>query len=135
MMANRNKSTGFLLGALAGGIIGSVTALLLAPKAGKELRQDLADTTGKARETTTRIAGEARAASSRIAKEVSERAVHLAGRAKDAAGSVAESVKGWREAVKPEQDEEIQLQEASELPQIVEAKEAAVDRELQSINR
>ena len=31
----------FLIGALVGGIVGAVTALLLAPKSGKEMRSDL----------------------------------------------------------------------------------------------
>ncbi len=36
-----NGSTNFLVGAVAGGLIGTVAALLLAPKKGEELRQDL----------------------------------------------------------------------------------------------
>ena len=36
------KSCGFLLGALIGGTAAAVTALLFAPKSGKELREDLA---------------------------------------------------------------------------------------------
>ena len=38
-----SKSSGFLLGAIIGGTAAAVTALLLAPKAGKELREELAD--------------------------------------------------------------------------------------------
>lgn len=34
---------GFVIGAIIGGAIGAITALLLAPKSGKELRQELAD--------------------------------------------------------------------------------------------
>jgi len=34
-------SKGFLLGAIVGGAVGAITALLLAPKSGKELREDL----------------------------------------------------------------------------------------------
>ena len=33
---------GFLLGAIVGGAVGAITALLLAPKSGKELRGDIA---------------------------------------------------------------------------------------------
>lgn len=36
-------SKGFIFGALIGGAVGAVTALLLAPKSGKELRRDIAD--------------------------------------------------------------------------------------------
>ncbi len=34
----------FILGALIGGTIGAITALLFAPKSGKELRRDITDT-------------------------------------------------------------------------------------------
>ncbi len=34
----------FILGTLVGGAIGALTALLLAPKSGRELRRDIADT-------------------------------------------------------------------------------------------
>jgi len=38
-----NYWKGFFAGTLLGGIAGAVTALLLAPKSGRELRQDIAD--------------------------------------------------------------------------------------------
>lgn len=37
------KSKDFIIGAIIGGAVGALTALLLAPKSGKELRNDLAD--------------------------------------------------------------------------------------------
>lgn len=46
-MSNEGKeivnsySKGFLLGAIVGGAVGAITALLLAPKSGKELREDI----------------------------------------------------------------------------------------------
>ncbi len=49
-----NYTKGFVVGALIGGAVGAITALLLAPKSGKELRQDIAnkstDVYGKAGE-------------------------------------------------------------------------------------
>lgn len=49
-----NFSKGFLYGAFIGGVAGAITALLLAPKAGNELRKEIADTSvdlyGKASE-------------------------------------------------------------------------------------
>ncbi len=38
---------GFLAGALLGGVAGAITALLFAPKSGRELRQDIAERTGE----------------------------------------------------------------------------------------
>lgn len=44
-MSDQNSDfKSFLLGALIGGVVGTVTALLFAPKSGKELRRDIADT-------------------------------------------------------------------------------------------
>jgi len=48
----QSQAKDFLIGALVGGIIGSLTALLLAPKSGKELRQDLVDQTKNMKEKT-----------------------------------------------------------------------------------
>lgn len=42
MSDDSNYTKGFVLGALIGGFAGAITALLLAPKSGKELRQDIA---------------------------------------------------------------------------------------------
>ncbi len=41
--SENNYWKGFFAGTLLGGIAGAVTALLLAPKSGKELRRDIAD--------------------------------------------------------------------------------------------
>lgn len=49
-MSDKRKS--FLLGALVGSVIGSVTALLLAPKSGRELRQDIKEGVQQAGEKT-----------------------------------------------------------------------------------
>lgn len=45
MSKNNNNSywKGFLAGTLIGGLSGAITALLLAPKSGKELRRDIAE--------------------------------------------------------------------------------------------
>lgn len=47
-MSNGNDySKGFILGALIGGAAGAITALLLAPKSGAELRRELADSSNE----------------------------------------------------------------------------------------
>jgi len=53
-MGNGDSNTkSFFLGALIGGAIGAVTALLLAPKSGRELRRDIVDTTTDAYDKAT----------------------------------------------------------------------------------
>jgi gas vesicle protein len=43
MLNDKNESGTFLIGTLIGGLLGTATALLLAPKSGSKLRQDLSD--------------------------------------------------------------------------------------------
>lgn len=77
-MSTRKDSKGFLLGALAGGIIGSVTALLFAPKPGKELRQDISAGAQKVGDTTVRAANVVGETTGRIAKEIGGQASNFA---------------------------------------------------------
>jgi gas vesicle protein len=54
---NDEESTGsgtFLLGALAGALVGAGVALLMAPKAGAEVRRDLTEGYGSVRDAATR---------------------------------------------------------------------------------
>jgi len=54
---NNEESTGsgmFLLGALAGALVGAGVALLMAPKAGAEVRKDLTDGYGSMRDAAGR---------------------------------------------------------------------------------
>lgn len=42
-MTNYSENNGFLKGAVVGGVLGGIAALLLSPKSGQELRQDIMD--------------------------------------------------------------------------------------------
>ncbi|MCL6604369.1 MAG: YtxH domain-containing protein [Paenibacillus sp.] len=75
---NNNKKNA-LWGVVVGSIVGSVTALLLAPKAGKELRKDIADSAT----TTLEKAQE-------IAAQASDKSVELYDKAKDVVVEVRE---------------------------------------------
>lgn len=47
-MSDSNEyAKGMMLGTIVGGAIGALTALLLAPKSGREFRQDIADTSNQ----------------------------------------------------------------------------------------
>jgi len=60
MKNNDSKTKTFLLGALIGGTIGAVTALLFAPKSGRELRRDIVDTTTEMYDKTTDLLNESK---------------------------------------------------------------------------
>lgn len=55
----KKDTKSLLWGILAGSVVGSVTALLFAPKPGKELRQDIVDGTNGAIDKVQEIAGAA----------------------------------------------------------------------------
>jgi gas vesicle protein len=50
-MANDSHSSGFVMGMVCGAAVGAAVALLLAPKAGSELRHQLYETTGRLRKS------------------------------------------------------------------------------------
>ncbi|ADU31519.1 YtxH domain-containing protein [Evansella cellulosilytica] len=93
----------FLIGTFIGGVIGASAALLLAPKSGKDLRQDINDQAKIAKERTTdwthqaiergnQLATSARQSTSEFARTVSDRSTTLLERAKDLARSVRNDV-------------------------------------------
>ncbi|MEC0172667.1 YtxH domain-containing protein [Paenibacillus graminis] len=80
----KKDTKSLLWGILAGSVVGSVTALLFAPKAGKELRKDIAEGTTEAAHKVQEIAGAA-----------SDKSTELYSKAKDAVESVVIEVKEW----------------------------------------
>jgi gas vesicle protein len=96
---NKMNGKDFLLGAVVGGLIGAMAALLLAPKTGKELRGDITDkyrdVSHKAQET---------------AKQVGAATTEFAGKVKGLAVNVKDDLQSWRGARKQESvsaDEEV----------------------------
>jgi gas vesicle protein len=47
MSDNGSNTKSFLLGAIIGGAVGAITALLFAPKSGRELRRDIVDSSAE----------------------------------------------------------------------------------------
>lgn len=92
-MSTRKQTKGFFLGALAGGVVGSITALLLAPKPGKELRQDISVGAQKVGDTTVKVAGQVGDTTGRIAKQIGNQAIQIADKTKQAASHVVSSVR------------------------------------------
>ncbi|CAM4313740.1 YtxH domain-containing protein [Paenibacillus tarimensis] len=88
MMNQNNPLKNFLIGTAAGLAVGAVTALLFAPKAGKELRRDIADGTQQAYDSTRKVAGQVTESTAKIARQVGSQTASIAGKAKDTIGSV-----------------------------------------------
>ncbi len=90
-MSENNNMNGkdFLLGAVVGAAVGAISALLLAPKPGKDLRGDIATQYSTVSGKTQELAG-----------VVKEKGQEYAGKAKEVASNVTADIKGWREARK-----------------------------------
>ncbi|MFC5405263.1 YtxH domain-containing protein [Cohnella soli] len=80
----------FLLGTLTGAITGAVAALLFAPKSGRELRGDIADTAHKVGEKTADIGRQAGSAVQSLAQRTSGfvRDLRSRGQASDSSAAV-----------------------------------------------
>lgn len=99
MSQGNDYSKGFLIGALVGGVAGALTALLLAPKSGAELRKDIKDTSsdmyGKVSGYLHQIEGEVGTTVANTMNESKERANKIMNAARSKAEEIlhdAESV-------------------------------------------
>jgi gas vesicle protein len=77
MSENGCDRDSFLKGLLIGGAIGAITALLFAPKSGKELRSDIKRKSEEAVEGTKRVYGETRDKAQQILAEAVDKAQEL----------------------------------------------------------
>lgn len=100
-MSNNNNnqnidSKDFIIGALVGGMLGAAAALLLAPKAGKELRSDLNEQAVYLKDKSNEISHLAREKSSTIVKTVSEQSNQVATKVKDLTSNLRKDIDKWR---------------------------------------
>lgn len=91
-MAEKNNNRTFWIGALVGGVVGGVTALLLAPKSGRELRQDLADGAKQATEKTQQFA-----------HQIGEKTADIVEAAREKKNGFKRSFQEWRNGCSEEQ--------------------------------
>ncbi|MFD1358527.1 YtxH domain-containing protein [Fictibacillus halophilus] len=101
-MSNNNNnnqnidSKDFMIGALVGGMLGAAAALLLAPKAGKELRSDLNEQAVYLKDKSNEFSHLAREKSSNIVRTVSEQSNQVATRVKDLTSNLRKDIDKWR---------------------------------------
>lgn len=73
MMEVKKEIKGFAWGTMVGGVVGAVTALLLAPKSGRELRADISGQCQKANSVASEWIGKAKETAEKIGDEVKNR--------------------------------------------------------------
>lgn len=154
-MSNKTNGKDLFIGALVGGVLGAVTALLLAPKSGRELRADISEQYGKISDKTVEIAGVVGTKTQEIAATVSSKTQDVAtavsgktqeiaktigvqtgdfvGKAKDVAGAVTAEVKAWKDARKEAAAgvEGVTIEEVVE----IEGSDTAEDKETEEVTK
>lgn len=90
-MPNESRSNGMLLGAVIGGTMGILATLLLAPKSGAKMREELSAKYQSLCEKTKDIASTVGDTTKDIVESVKEEAVNLAEQAKESNKSIKES--------------------------------------------
>ena len=68
------RTEGFIVGVLVGAAVAALSSLLLAPKSGRELREDIGETTNKALDQANNYLDVARKKGHEVAEDVEEQA-------------------------------------------------------------
>ncbi len=94
-MEERTSIKGFMLGLLAGGVVGGLTALLYAPKSGKEFRKDIGKKSKEIYSDTEEYISSAKTRASEIISDGRKKAEDLISDAKLKAASIVSSGKDF----------------------------------------
>ncbi|NOV00880.1 YtxH domain-containing protein [Paenibacillus planticolens] len=115
-MAGEKKGKDLLIGAVVGGLLGAATALLFAPKSGRELRSDIAENAKAVSDKTVQIASTVSQKTQDVAKSVSTTTSDFVGKAKDTAANVIDTVRSWKESKNDDADllDDVEESEAAE---------------------
>lgn len=112
-MSNEKKGKDLLIGAVVGGLLGAATALLFAPKSGRELRSNIAEQAQVVSDKTVQIANNVSQKTQEVAKTVSTTTSDLYVKAKDTAVNVVDTVRSWKET-KSDEELDSPIEEVSE---------------------
>jgi gas vesicle protein len=115
-MANQ-RGKDMIVGAIAGAVLGTVTALLLAPKSGRELRSDIAQGYQNVSEKTQQLASNTAEATQQVVKQVGNRTSEWIGKAKDLTTQVVDQVRSRKDGEKQGTTSEADLEQASQSEQ------------------
>ncbi|WP_222115207.1 YtxH domain-containing protein [Bacillus sp. SLBN-3] len=90
------NSKDFIIGTLIGGIVGAATALLLAPKSGKDLRSDINEQAGAWKEKTSQWKDTAVEKSNELAAAAKEKSSTLTKTVQEQSNQVVGKIKSYR---------------------------------------
>ena len=96
-MSHEQSNNGVLLGTIIGGAIGVISALLLAPKSGAELREDLSAKFQSISEKTKDVAASVGKNTKEVASTIKEEASELVDHAKKSNQNILNSLSSTKE--------------------------------------
>ncbi|WP_416312768.1 YtxH domain-containing protein [Rossellomorea sp. FS2] len=99
------NSKDFIIGTLIGGIVGAATALLLAPKSGKDLRSDINEQAGAWKEKTSQWKDTAVEKSNELAAAAKEKSSSLTKTVQEQSNQVVGKIKSYRSGSAEGQEE------------------------------
>lgn len=94
------NSKDFLIGTLVGGIVGATTALFLAPKSGKELRDNIGEQAIIVKEKTGKITNDALEKSNEFAAIAKEKSANLSQAVSDQSSQIMNKVRDLKSTSK-----------------------------------
>lgn len=100
------KAKDFVLGAVVGGIVGAATALLLAPKSGRELRNELNSQVESLKGKTDQLRLTVTQKGNELAAATKEKTIQLKDLAVEKSGQIVETVKDKTDHIKNKVEEE-----------------------------
>ena len=129
----------FLIGSLIGGIVGAATALFLAPKSGKELREDLNTHAGTLKEKSGQWKETAMERSNELAAAAKEKTSGITKSVQEQSNNLVNKVKSKSNTDDSEGEEQLPVEtdqnDAQELNQRLEDTKKAFDETEQSIQQ
>ncbi|GEK31812.1 hypothetical protein KZO01_21210 [Kurthia zopfii] len=95
----------FVIGAIVGGLVGAAAALFLAPKTGKDLRNDVIIQANTLKEKSSGITSQVKEKSSELASQAKEKSAQLSKKVQEQAGPVVDRMKSLKGNVQPPLDD------------------------------
>lgn len=96
MSKNDLNSKDFLIGTLVGSMVGAAAALMLAPKAGKDLRIDISQKATEVKDKTSQLTNSALERSSNIANYAKEKTSNLSQVVSEQSSQIMEKVRNLK---------------------------------------
>ncbi|PIC65215.1 hypothetical protein CSV79_02810 [Sporosarcina sp. P13] len=90
---DNSGASSFIAGAIVGGIIGAATALFLAPKTGREMREDFTSQASQLKDKSIELSSTAKDKAVELSGTAKEKAVELSSTAKDKAVELSSAAK------------------------------------------